>query len=60
MHSTGIFDTKSGLYVSSMEYDMVIPEGNEIVLLADDGEQIEIESIIECPEDEAHHHFTVE
>jgi hypothetical protein len=60
MHSTGLFDLKSGLYVSSIEYGVDIPPGNAIVLLADEGEHIDIEHIERCPTGEAHHHFTTE
>jgi hypothetical protein len=60
IHSTGLFDLNSGLYVSSLQYSLVIPTGDAIVLLADDGERIEIERINRCPAGEAHHHFVAE
>jgi hypothetical protein len=60
IHSTGLFDLKSGLYVSSIEYSLDIPNGNAIVLIADDGEHIEIERIDRCPSSESHHHFVTE
>jgi hypothetical protein len=59
-HSTGLFDTTSGLYQSDIRYSQEIPPANAIVLLADDGEHIEIESIEKCPFGCAHHHFAVE
>lgn len=60
IHSTGLFDRASGLYVSSIQYSPDIPAGNAIVLLADDGGRIEIERIDECPSGEGHHHFVAE
>lgn len=60
IHSTGLFDLNSGLYVSSIQYSLDIPAGDAIVLLADDGEQIEIERVDRCPSGEAHHHFVTE
>ncbi|MGO9201304.1 MAG: hypothetical protein ACLQM8_12320 [Limisphaerales bacterium] len=60
IHSTGLFDLKSGLYVSNLQYPLDIPTGDAIVLLADDGERIEIERINRCPSGEPHHHFVAE
>jgi len=60
IHSTGLFDLNSGLYVSSLQFSLAIPTGDSIVLLADDGERIEIERINRCPCGEPHHHFVAE
>lgn len=60
MHSTGLFDLNSGLYVSSIQYSLDIPTGDVTVLLADDGERIEIERIDRCASGAAHHHFVAE
>lgn len=59
MHSEGIFDLNSGLYVSDIRYSLDIPSGTEIILMADDGQRIEIASIAICPTGEAHHHFSI-
>ncbi len=60
MHSTGLFDVKSGLYVWSLEYAAGVPAGYVIVLLADDGEHIDVDRVTACPCGEAHFHFVVE
>lgn len=60
IHSSGLFDLSSGLYVSSAKYRLDIPVGNAIVLITDDGERIDIDRINRCPSGEAHHHFVVE
>jgi hypothetical protein len=59
MHSTGLFDLDSGLYVSDIRYSLDIPIGTEIFLIADAGPRIEISRIEKCPSGDAHHHFTV-
>lgn len=59
-HSTGLFDLNSGVYVSSLQYSLDIPNGSAIVLLADDGERVEIDRISGCPSGEQHHHFVAE
>jgi hypothetical protein len=60
VHSTGLFDLKSGLYVPNPQDRDDIPIGDTIVLLPDEGGLIEIERIFRCPFGEAHHHFVVE
>jgi len=60
IHSTGLFDLISGLFVPSSKYRFDIPVGNAIVLIADDGERIDIDRILICPSGEAHYHFGVE
>ena len=60
IHSTGLFDLHSGLYVESLECAADAPTGDAIVLLADDGERFEIGRISTCPSGEAHYHFVVE
>jgi hypothetical protein len=61
-HSTGLFYTNSnsGLYVSSLQYSLNIPQSSCIVLNSDEGQNIEIDQIYPCPSGGAHHHFKIE
>jgi len=62
IHSTGLFhaDSNSGLYVSSLEHSLDVPSTGLVVLIPDDGENIDVERIYRGPAGEAHHHFVID
>jgi hypothetical protein len=62
MHSTGLFHTdgNSGLYRTSVQYGLDAPSNGQIVLKPDQGKDIKIERIYNCPVGESHLHFQID